>query len=460
MFGQIASHMKAAAPKLASIGMSSAPVLAFVLAWRLTASTLARSFLAVAIIAGVAVAPLITKQRALLAGILICSVPLPVSMFGGVSLQPLLLLPAGLLLLAQARERSLRPQRLDVFLLSAVVLAAALASVVSPRRSIDGLVLWLAFAVWGLAVAQVGRRIDPSRLIAAISLAGLVAAAFSVLGSITGLTIFGRDLAVTSVEVARNATALRFAGSLGDYELYAEMMAITACLCTWLASTSSLKMMMVWLGGAVLAVTQLLLTGTRSSLALAAAGIVTILLTASRSQRKVLIGLSAVTASILLSTVVEAALQETRLLPRVGRISFDAGLATSLNRQTAWVPFVETYDPFGSFIGNGPTYPYTSIGFYPHSLPLYLGYTLGLAGMVALMGVLVLALAHLLRASSRRSVGAVPLSVALSVFLVDQLKVEFPRIDAYSMWVASLLGVAMAVGAGVAPSTALRSRVR
>jgi hypothetical protein len=387
--------------------------------------------------------PLFTASRLLTAGTLLCAMPIPINLAGGVSLQTLLLAPLGLALILtkSAKQRF----SADVALLSCLLLVLVVTFLASPEDAFPGVVSWLAFVLWLVAVPCVGRSVEPRRLVQLLAITGLIAAGLSAIGQLTHISVMGHPLANTSLEVAEGLSSQRFAGVLGDYELFAEMMAISGVLCVWLASRYWGIRLVLWAAGAMLCFAELLFTGSRSAIFLAVGGAVAAFLAkGSVARRLAALSVSAVLGYVL-SGVIVGAMADSQLIARVLNIPREGSFSEMLNRGSVWLPFIHSEHPFNSVLGYGLTYPYDQIGYYPHSLYLYLGYSLGWLGMVTFGVVLILCVGRIARGISAHQEIAYPLGLVLGIFVLNQIKIEFTRIDSYMLYVASLIGCCLAV---------------
>jgi hypothetical protein len=228
----------------------------------------------------------------------------------------------------------------------------------------------------------------------------------------------------------------RFTGSLGDYELSAEIYGITILVAIYvLLVTESKRLRLLALAEVTGFVALLLATQTRSSFLLTLIGATILVLTSATSKlvkrslgTLVLVGFSA-------EIVLLAGGSFQDIWNRLTAIELSQDISGVANRSGVWGYFLN----LKSFIdlppvGNGFSYPYAEIQSYPHSLYLWILWS---------GGVLSLALFAALSISSAWSsiarwkefrVDASASLIILGYVLIDQAKVEVARFASTS-WV-------------------------
>lgn len=248
------------------------------------------------------------------------------------------------------------------------------------------------------------------------------------------LTMAG-DLAmfVTGRGFDTGANAGRFSGSLGDYELLGQFYAI-ACVITLglLILASRWWSRCLHLGVILVAVFLLLQTQSRSALLLALFGMSIILSLAASSWkgRRSRASRTGALAVVGLPIIVWPFVSELPIFERFDLIRFGEPLPVLFNRAFVWqyFPDLQSFQQ-ASWHGNGLSYPYDSIGTYPHSLYLYLIWTVGWIGLIVFVAALASLLVYAVR-SRNRSIAS-PwthiVAVALSLSLLEQVKIEMTR---------------------------------
>lgn len=232
----------------------------------------------------------------------------------------------------------------------------------------------------------------------------------------------------------------RFVGSLGDYELSAEIYGITILFSVYVLFITEKK----WLRAlAILEITGfgtlLVSTQTRSSFLLALAGVIFIIFSSATSK---MLKRSIVTG-VLIAAFVAAALLAggsfQQIWNRLTAIELNQEIASIANRAGVWNYFQQLRS-FADLppIGNGFSYPYEEIQSYPHSLYLW---TLWSGGFFAVLILALLIGASLASAVSRWREFRIDASAAiviLSFVVVDQAKVEVARF-ASTTWIFWLI---------------------
>lgn len=252
-------------------------------------------------------------------------------------------------------------------------------------------------------------------------------------------------LLLTGSNVISGDNAGRFTGSTGDYELAAEyyaFMIIVALGSLWLEKGLHAKVFLVTT--AVVGVTLLLATQSRSSLLLTVVAVPAIYLIHSlgsaRHRARTLI--ITVLASVATFIVLDQGRVNFATYDRLSRIDTEGSLAQVLNRSGVWTYFDQQVKYRGvPLIGNGFQYDYLSFGTYPHSLYKWLhwsGGTVGLVVFIALVSAVWLTATKVYLAG-RDLENLLPPTLLL-VLMVDQYKIEVSRTPESILFLFLLLG--------------------
>jgi hypothetical protein len=246
------------------------------------------------------------------------------------------------------------------------------------------------------------------------------------------------------------ASNLRVGGPIGDYELMGEFCALAGTA----AAFSAFRMRrhlpfhaLVWCGCFV----GVALTSTRSALLILAAGTLVAVGPALRRLRLSTLALMAA-ASIGVAVAVlevQARYSSGFVFERVSNSTTSGGLLRILDRATVW-PFFWHNRPHGGglLVGVGPAFDLTRWQSFPHSLPLTLLYTGGLFGVVVFAVLVYVLMRDTL--AERAGIAQQHASLALTclvLFALNEIKIEFTRVENYEWWVWALLGVCAATGA-------------
>lgn len=249
-----------------------------------------------------------------------------------------------------------------------------------------------------------------------------------------GLTAIG-DIAMfyagTGFDIGINAG--RFNGSIGDYELLGQFYAISCVIGLGIFYTSDHRFVRS-AAFVVLALSFFILlqTQSRSSLILSIGGMIlvstlsVVMWDGSRRRVVTFLGLVAVVSPFSLLPL----LSNSATVERFASVRFDGSLSVLLNREFVWDYFLglESFAQAG-WAGNGFDFPYDDIGTFPHSLYLYLVWSIGWVGLFLFVStffcLLVFALTQHVDAPffSWKHV----LIIALSMLLIEQVKIEMTR---------------------------------
>ena len=417
-------------------------VVACGLVWKLVPRVLAeppaRQILVLLVIAAAVFSPVLT-ERVLIGACTVAAV-FPVSFSSGSTLQPLLLGGSAVWIVFRRISLDRRARPLPrVLICAGVVLIVALLLASGSLGGLSTVEVWLMWLVW-LAVLVTSPEIDELTLMRCLVGSAVLAVAASEIARLSGLSLFGRSLSTVTIENGV-FTADRFTGSLGDYELYGEMLAVAFVMAVGLVLTVPRgRERLMWALSLAPLGYHVLLTGTRSAIILAIVGgvVVVLLLAPFRGVLRLLPVLAA--AALLGRHALTTALQSTHLHDRLTLIQQGGGLSQVLDRHGVWGPFLAQERPFSRIVGTGPVYPFREIGTYPHSLWLVTGYTLGLVGLAGLILLILASVVAAARRFTTSKLARIEL-VVLVVWVLNESKVEFVRIDSYGTWVVALLAL-------------------
>jgi hypothetical protein len=422
--------------------VAASTVVACAFVWKLVPRVLAeppaRQVLAVLVIGAAVFSPIVSERA--LVGVCTVAAVFPVAFSSGGTLQPLLLGASAVWIVFRRASLDQRARPVPRLLgCAAVVLAVGVLLACGSLGGLSSAEVWVMWLVW-LAVLVTSPEIDELMLMRCLVGSALLAVAASEAARLTGVSLFGRSLSTVTIENGAY-TADRFTGTLGDYELYGEMLALAFVIAVGLVLTAPRGLERIgWAVSLAPIGYHIVLTGTRSDILLAVAGGVLVILVVApvRGVLKLLpvLALAAVIGRHPLAT----ALQSTHLHDRLDLVKQGGGLARILDRHEVWGPFMADERPFSRWVGTGPVYPFREIGTYPHSLWLVTGYTIGLIGLVGLVLLILVSGA----AAARRVVGSKLARVELVVLVVwvlNESKVEFVRIDSYGAWLMAILAL-------------------
>lgn len=252
-------------------------------------------------------------------------------------------------------------------------------------------------------------------------------------------------VAVTTDGVTDPTLTTRFAGLLGDWELLPELLVLGTVLLTWLATTASTRMQRVAsVVGIALCIWDAAASNTRGPfLLLVPACLIVVTVSASHVSKGAAFAVTVVAGMWSLLALVGAG----EHLPLVSRLAdvgrSGAGVAGFLNRSVPWsILMARPEFHTNMWTGNGLTYPFQSIGIYPHSLYLTLIYEVGLLGL-GLLSLFLLWLARDLLVQVRwsRRGPATALLATLLVLLLDEVKIEFSRLPLLVVVFGALLAL-------------------
>jgi hypothetical protein len=276
---------------------------------------------------------------------------------------------------------------------------------------------------------------------------GSTVAAVVSLAQLSPLSLFISPLVPAKPAMALEWGYRRLRGSIGDYELLAECLAIGIVFTlVWFSNTTNWKLRIGLVISLAAQGTALLLTGTRSGFVTATLGLILLAIFSSVTLGRAVRRIIAVSLFVSLFAWLTISLH----LPIVERFSEAAAGSTieeTINRAQVWNIFDTRMGVDPSFIGIGPRYPFEVVGVFPHSgfkSLLLLG---GLPALVAAIGLIALVLVAAFRAMRfKRDVLSVSFVVVPVMIVGDQLKVEATRSGPYMIWLVVLL-VLIRIGA-------------
>ena len=244
--------------------------------------------------------------------------------------------------------------------------------------------------------------------------------------------------------IARN---LRVSGPLGDYELLAELFGLIGSLGAYLGLRSRGRARLAWLSLVPTSLAGIAVTSTRSGLIVLVLGCGLSVL--GRGAVRRWFQLVPIGAGVWLLGFPALHLLQTHsgtgFLFNRSLVSGGSGIAGILDRGNVWGFFLDRL-PQGTDLvfGRSLAFDYERYGTFPHSLPLTLVFTVGIAGAIAFYWLLAAVLWQCARAA-RAGVPYAGLG-ALLVFLfaLDEIKIEYLRVFSYQWFVWGLLGVCAA----------------
>lgn len=291
-----------------------------------------------------------------------------------------------------------------------------------------------------LAGAARSGLVNPLRLLNALVLSQALVSTWDLLQSWSGMVPIPSMATRTTLVLENGKMISRFAGTLGDYELYSEINALLFSAAVALAILAHTRHHRVIFSVAAIPLgTAMLATGTRGGVVVAILALIGMCaLARSRRWTFVLIGLAAPLAFFG---------PRIGALGRFASLNQEESLSRLLNRESAWNHFLEqTSGDLWTAFGHGLKYPYEAIGEFPHSLPFFLLYAGGVVGAALfLLALLWLAALVCRQALRTRQSAAVIMGPLLTAALVDQIKIEFVRLDSYVITVFTILAICTAI---------------
>ena len=228
----------------------------------------------------------------------------------------------------------------------------------------------------------------------------------------------------------------RFTGSLGDYELSAEIYGVTVLAAIYvLLVTEGKAMRALALVEVICFVALLVATQTRSSFILTVFGIVMILFSSAVSKRvkRSLGTLALVGVSMYMVAASSGSFQD--IWSRLTATELSQDIAGVANRAGVWGYFqnLRSYTDI-SPIGNGFSYPYDEIQTYPHSLYLWVFWSGGILTLAILVSLAIGSIGSAVSRFKEFREDASASLVILGFLFIDQAKVEVARFASTS-WV-------------------------
>ncbi len=335
----------------------------------------------------------------------------------------------------------------------ACLLVAVGASYLTAGRSPEGNVSAALSLVFGVvaycsALLNVQSEKDVRRAIAAFAVSGALAVVLALAQlAFPGILIPGVVGGSAGTATSQLGTAfLRLSGPVGDYELFGEFAALALVASTWIAlQVEKGRVRLLLVGTTALLFVGVVLSGTRGAVLIAALGVVLVVMrdqqkTGRRLQTVILLTGAGVASAVL------AAEAAGVLWARLAGTSIQGTLADTVNRGTVWALFADRITASLPAWGFGPEFQFSLWQTYPHSLYLYLAFTLGPLGLVAMVVLLVDAASALAVPDRVRVITATAWCASLLVMLlmIHEAKVEYLRAYNYTQVVFLLLGVAAA----------------
>jgi hypothetical protein len=401
-------------------------------------------------------AALLILPLRLIASVYVASfaVPLVAQHLDGISIHflaaPLVL---GVTALRAHAEGSLSAPRREATVFSAGIVAIATLGVVTGAagdlslelRALAVVGIYVATMLW--AAAMFGGTVVDTAL-KMIALVGAVLAALSIAHLLFGFPLpLGVSSAGPDSEVLDAGTFSRYGGLFGDYELWAEYLAIVGTLQVWqIIRARNWPWRLVWFAALPIDLVALALTGTRGGLIqLVIGGLIVAIVAAPTVWMRLGAGAGAGIGAALIVWILPylpgSLSARVTLLYTISQSTDSLGVL--LDRQGVWQHWLAAADSLYGFslFGVGPYYPYSVFGGYPHSLWLISAFSVGLAGL-ALM-VLFLSWAGI--GLARRAFVTRTIDVALLAVLVglvaSETKIEFVRLPSYGLLLMAILGM-------------------
>jgi hypothetical protein len=336
-------------------------------------------------------------------------------------------------------------------------LAILLATANSPYPSQISTACTFLLAEAGLFLAGVlAHNLDPRVLAKLLAAPGVLASLISGAGYM-GMNI-PSPLIPARLMQRSDVNADRVRGTLGDYELLAELLALTLVILVWILHQETIGQRRVAIAVAIVpAILVLLLTQTRSAIILALIGMTLVSIgpgSRYRARSAFLIALGGIglagSASALLPVLSSIS---PGLLARFNGNSPGATvqgntLASRINRSWIWDKVHSDVGGMPSWVGRGPRFP-TEItgGSYFHSLYLSTWYCLGIIGLMSLALILLQTLTRTLQViMTTANQGAWLFFVLSLVIILDELKIEAIRNGAYLCFIFVVLGAGLGIG--------------
>lgn len=379
--------------------------------------------------------------------------PLAVQGLGGLSLH-VILVPGVIALLWLLRSEGTRTRDpLLKGLLLGLLGAALVSAVVNGLDGDQGMALFLfvtgaAFCLTVTRVCQTQPHIELAvrSFVASVTLMGGAA----LLQLVTGRALLPglRGGIGETQELTGGGTQIfRLAGPLGDYELFAEILAIAALLAIWLIPRAGRRGKIVLVGALLLLVGALVTTGTRGGLIQLAVGLALLILLGRQLRLGVLAGLVTIAGGAYFALDAFGRFGAGSIFARLNLLSGQAPLAALANsRAEIWSIFTGPLGESVSFwVGAGPHFAFDVHGIYPHSLYVYLTFTIGIVGATLFCAVLLSRVLVCLRAGVRNPhTPSLVLGCALASFAINEVKIEFFRVASYQLLIWGLIGLATA----------------
>ena len=249
----------------------------------------------------------------------------------------------------------------------------------------------------------------------------------------------------------------RFFGSLGDYELSAELYGICILVAVYFVIvTKDWKIRALALIEATGFTALLASTQTRSAFLLVLAGAVFLISASglSRNLARTLSALAVLLVSIPLLTLTQVNFSE--IVNRLSVLQVGQELPELLNRGKVWGYFerLPSFQEAFAF-GNGFSYPFDTIQTYPHSLYFWIYWSGGIVALVFLCAAILAAFVYSVRRIKLNRINA-SLALSIVVFLaIDQSKIEVARFSSTTWLFWLMLALTFS---RILPNTEIRDR--
>jgi hypothetical protein len=426
----------------------------------------------VALLAIVALVAAQAEPSTLLVGLIAVS-PLPLFMQGAkVPLTPAIvgavwlsvLLPRHAKAMAERPTRAVRPY-LPILVAIGFITLLSLWGGASDRTSADlGAVGRLAVGMAIFLACLVCLRTEAQLRLAYVGLliSGLLVTVIALLQVVHPVHIPGLLNNAPAVETgSAGLINIRATGPIGDYELLSEMLALAAVVACFFALRSDGFKRVLYAACIPFFFVGIAATETRSGFVIFVLGIVLMILLSRGIQRAhssrawIVMGVTLLAAFPVI-TLLQKSSQTGFLFLRLSQTQTGGGVSKLVNRSGVWNLFLARL-PHGWHLlfGQGPAFNYPFYREFPHSLPLTLIFTVGIAGAVAFYTLLISIIVRCARAWAKtRSPYPIVGGLLLVLFVINEVKIEFLRAYGYQWFVWALLGVAAAsaVTARRAPS--------
>ena len=348
--------------------------------------------------------------------------PIPTRFQFGIDIIPVVSAVLLLTVLARLPKTSEIPKHAKVFFLASSVIAMlALLSSLFSWRGID-FISWTVFPLISGFLVLLLTRIESltfEKFMNAFSLAAGFLAVFDFIGFARG-----------SFRSADKFNFGRFMGSLGDYELSAEIYGLGILVGVYLLiATKSLRIRLATSLGITLLAALIGATQTRSAFLLVISGVLLLILFASASKYLKRAALALIALITIVQVLAFSPLRGLEgILSRLSLVNLNDDIPGLVNRSGVWSYFqgLSSYSNV-SWIGNGFSYPFETIQTYPHSLYLWLYWSGGPLVVILLVIAALSALVLNFKRFREFPLDAAATLILITYLLIDQSKIEVSR---------------------------------